>query len=147
MRAGRLSDGGFGLTPGRPLPAATRLWLVLAGINGALAVAAGAYGWHGLGGDDMFEIAANYQVFHALALIGVAWLAAIAGGRGRVLVNIAGTAFTVGIVLFSGSLYSLVLLGDVPVRGAAPIGGALLMGGWVIVACSGLTVFRKPAAG
>lgn len=110
------------------------LWLFLGGLNGLVAVAAGAYGWHSLGGDDgarkMFEIAVQYQMGHALALLGVAWLATRLEGRRRIPVHLAGAGFTLGIILFSGTLYAFGLTGLVPVEGAAPIGGFLLMVGW-----------------
>ena len=54
------------------------LWLVLAGFFGMTGVAAGAWGWHELGGDDsireIFMMGVSYQLWHALALIGVAWV-------------------------------------------------------------------------
>jgi len=111
------------------------LWLFLGGLNGLLAVAAGAYGWHRLGGDEgarkMFEIGAQYQMGHALALLAVAWLATTRSGRALVPVHVAGAAFTLGIILFSGTLYAFGLFAVVPVEGAAPVGGALLMIGWL----------------
>ncbi len=110
------------------------LWLFLGTLNGLVAVAAGAYGWHSLGGDEgarkMFEIAVQYQMVHALALVAVAWLATRFDGRWRLPVHVAGAGFTLGIVLFSGTLYAFGLTGTVPVEGAAPFGGFLLMVGW-----------------
>ena len=111
------------------------VWLFFGGLNGLIAVAAGAYGWHALAGDDgarkMFEIAAQYQMAHALALVAVAWLASTRSGRALVPVHLAGAAFTLGIVLFSGTLYAFGLFAVVPVKGAAPVGGFLLMTGWL----------------
>jgi len=98
------------------------LWLVLGAVNGLIAVAAGAYGWHRLGGDpgarEMFEIAAYYQMFHGLALLAVAWLVD-RGGRAARAAHVAGAAFTLGIVLFSGTLYVFILDGALPLQGAA----------------------------
>ena len=111
------------------------VWLFFGGLNGLIAVAAGAYGWHALAGDDgarkMFEIGAQYQMAHALALVAVAWLASTRSGRALVPVHLAGAAFTLGIVLFSGTLYAFGLFAVVPVEGAAPVGGFLLMTGWL----------------
>ena len=112
-----------------------RLWLFIAGLNGLLAVMAGAYGSHRLevadsGLHDVFMVAVQYHMWHALALLAVAWLADREEGGGAVAARTAGGAFTAGIVLFSGSLYARGLGGAVPVPGAAPLGGALLMIGW-----------------
>lgn len=114
------------------------LWLFLAGLNGLIAVIAGAYGWHALGGDEIFAMGARYHMYHALALIAVAWLASTRAGRGAWPVHTAGAAFVLGIVLFCGSLYALSLLGTVPLEGAAPAGGAAFMVGWLMLAVTGL---------
>ncbi|TVR79484.1 MAG: DUF423 domain-containing protein [Rhodospirillales bacterium] len=119
------------------------LWLILGGLNGLIAVAAGAYGWHGLGGDPMFMMAADYQLAHALALTGVAWLASVATGPQGVLVHLAGAAFALGILLFSGTLYALALTASVPVTGAAPLGGVLLMAGWLLLMVIGALKIRS----
>ncbi len=119
-----------------------RLWLALAGLNGAIGVAAGAHGWHALGGDAMFAIASTYQLVHAAALVGVAWLAARGGGPSS---TVAGTCFALGIVLFSGTLYALVLLDVVLVPGAAPVGGFLLIAGWLALVWAGVTC--RPSSG
>jgi uncharacterized membrane protein YgdD (TMEM256/DUF423 family) len=68
---------------------------------------------------------------HALALVAVAWLASTRSGRALVPVHVAGAAFTLGIILFSGTLYAFGLFALVPVEGAAPVGGALLIIGWL----------------
>lgn len=110
------------------------IWLFLAGLNGLTAVAASAYSWHDLAGEGlpqkMFEIASANQMFHGLALLAVAWLTSRETGVGRRLAHTAGACFTLGILLFSGTLYWLVLMDSLLVRGAAPFGGFLLMGGW-----------------
>ena len=111
------------------------LWLFLAALNGLLAVAAGAYGSHGLAVTesahrDVFMTAVQYHMWHALALFAVAWLAQRPEAPGAAAVRVAGWAFTAGIVLFSGSLYALGLTGSVPVPGAAPAGGLSFFVGW-----------------
>ncbi len=119
-----------------------RTWLFLAAANGLMAVFAGAYGWHSLEADEgarqIFAMGVQYQMWHALALLAVAWLATRGedGGRspgsglGPRPVRLAGWAFTIGILLFSGSLYAFGITGTIPVDGAAPAGGFSLMAGW-----------------
>ena len=117
------------------------VWLFLGGLNGLLAVAAGAYGWHLLGGDEIFSMGSRYHMYHALALLAVGWLASTRPGRGAWAVHLAGAAFMLGIVLFSGTLYAFALTGSVLLAGAAPVGGALLMVGWLIIGAIGLNVW------
>jgi len=112
-----------------------RLWLFLAALNGLLAVAAGAYGSHGLAVTesarrDAFMTGVQYHMWHALALFAVAWLASRPQAPGAAAVRVAGWAFTAGIVLFSGTLYALGLTGSAPVPGAAPAGGLSFFVGW-----------------
>ncbi len=112
-----------------------RLWLFLAALNGLLAAAAGAYGSHALvftesALRDIFMTAVQYHMWHALALLAVAWLASRPEAPGATAVRVAGWAFTAGIVLFSGSLYALGVTGSVPVPGAAPAGGLSFFVGW-----------------
>ncbi len=121
-----------------------RLWLALAGLNGLIAVAAGAFGWHGPldeGGRQMFAMGSQYQLAHALALLAVAWLATRADVN-RIAVIIAGAGFALGIVLFSGTLYAFGAFGSVPVSGAAPVGGFALMAAWITLVFIGLS--RRP---
>jgi uncharacterized membrane protein YgdD (TMEM256/DUF423 family) len=116
------------------------VWLFLGGLNGLLAVAAGAYGWHRLGGDEMFSMGSRYHMYHALALLAVGWLASARPGWA---VHLAGAAFTLGIFLFSGTLYAFALTGNVPLAGAAPVGGALLMGGWLVIGAIGAQAWMR----
>lgn len=108
-------------------------FFVLGAFFAGTAVAAGAFGAHLLKPVldaprlAVFETAARYQMYHALALC----LVSSAGGR---YPNLNGTAvgwlFTAGILLFSGSLYALSLVG-IPWLGAlTPFGGAAFMTGW-----------------
>jgi uncharacterized membrane protein YgdD (TMEM256/DUF423 family) len=119
------------------------VWLFLGGLNGLLAVAAGAYGWHLLGGDEIFSMGSRYHMYHALALLAVGWLASSRPERGVWAVHLAGAAFTLGIILFSGTLYALALTGSVPLAGAAPVGGALLMLGWLVIGGIGLKAWMR----
>ncbi len=104
-----------------------------------LGVALGAFGAHGLRGRvpaaslATFETAARYQMYHALGLILLSVAAAsLAGFR----VRLAGWAFTVGILLFSGSLYLLVLTGHRWLGAVTPLGGVAFLVGWGAVAWS-----------
>ena len=113
-----------------------RLLLQLAGLFGALGVAIGAFGAHALhdslvraGRLDTFETAVRYQFYHALALlaIGVLWAAR---PELRAL-GTTGLLWAGGIVVFSGSLYVLCFTGITKLGAVAPIGGLLLLGGWI----------------
>lgn len=113
------------------------VWILLAALNGLLSVAAGAFSRHGMldaGSREMIAIGSQYQMTHALALFAVAWLATQSDLPWVSPVHVAGAAFALGILMFSGSLYWLGITGDVPVRGAAPVGGFLLMLGWIAIA-------------
>lgn len=115
-------------------------WTLLAGaLLAGLGVAAGAFGAHGLEGRvptdrlAVYETAARYQIYHALALVLVAALMRQRGGRS---LTAAAVLFTAGVVIFSGSLYVLVLT-DTPQLGAVtPLGGAAFIAGWGVVAWS-----------
>lgn len=112
----------------------THLFLLLGAINGLISVGAGAYGRHGPFDQyarEMFAIASQYQISHGLALIATAWLASRVDDRSRPLIVVAGLAFALGVVFFSGSLYWFAIVGSLPFSGAAPIGGFLLMLGWL----------------
>src|SRR5512132_3075870 len=111
-----------------------RLFLILGALSGFISVAAGAFGAHALKArlpDDLlavFETGARYQMFHALALVAVAW----AGTRwpGSAATR-AGWLFVVCTVLFSGSLYALALSGVRWLGAITPIGGVAFLAGWL----------------
>lgn len=119
-------------------------WLFLGALNGGAAVALGAYGWHHLADNapmrEIFMLAVNYHMWHALALLAVAALSG-AGARSRLL-TAAGGLFMVGIVLFSGSLYLLAIAGKMPFPGAAPSGGGAWILGWTVFAWFGYRRMR-----
>ncbi len=110
------------------------VWLALAAASGFVSVAAGAFGAHGLEGRisaaglAAFETASRYQMYHALALVAVAWMAG--NGLAPRPVRFAGWAFVVGTVLFSGSLYVLALTGSRAVVWLTPLGGLGFLAGW-----------------
>jgi len=114
-----------------------RVWLGIGALNGLLAVVAGAFGAHALKGRlsaehlAIFETAARYQMYHGIALIGIAAHSEIR----RRLLDLAGWCMVAGVILFSGSLYGLGLtdgtwrwLGPV-----TPIGGSLFLVGWLLI--------------
>jgi len=105
-------------------------WLMIAGFFGTTAIAAGAYGWHSLGDDVIFMMGVDYHVWHAIALLGVAWVATHPTSFPPRLTSFIGICFSLGIFLFSGTLYAFGLWNTVPITGAAPLGGGLLIAGW-----------------
>ena len=114
------------------------IWILLAGLNAALAVGAGAYGWHALGDTpeirDIFMMGSQYQMWHALGMMGVGLMTYRTPARA---LHVAGACLQTGIVLFSGTLYSFGGLSIVPIEGAAPFDGGLLMLGWLILGVVG----------
>lgn len=111
-----------------------RMFALLGGTSALLGVAAGAFGAHALRARlapdllAVFETGVRYQMYHALALLAVAWAAA----RWQTPQAIwAGWLFVAGTVLFSGSLYVLALSGVRSWGAVTPFGGVALLGGWV----------------
>lgn len=113
----------------------TRIAL-LAGIAGASAVLFGAFGAHALQASldarslELWRTAVNYHAWHALALA-----IAVAAGAGRSR-RVAIAAFTLGIVLFSGSLYALALGAPRWTGVVTPFGGLAFMLGWIALGLS-----------
>lgn len=103
--------------------------IALGALNAAIAVAAGAFGAHGLRERlapralEIFDTAARYQMYHALALV----LVGVIATRGA---TIAGWMFMAGIVGFSGSLYALALTGHNGFGAVTPVGGLAFLVGW-----------------
>lgn len=117
----------------------TRFFLVVGAVLAGLGVAAGAFGAHGLEGRvtpdrlETFHTAVNYQMYHSLALLLIGGL--LAQGHATLLHG-AGYCFIGGILIFSGSLYVLVLT-DTPWLGAVtPIGGTAFLVGWGLLVWS-----------
>ncbi len=111
-----------------------RSWFVIASVNGLLAVMAGAFGAHGLEGQvpaaDLaaFRTAAQYHMYHALALLAVAWRAE--KNPAAPSIALAGWGFLSGIFLFCGSLYLLGTSGSRSLVLLTPLGGLAFMLGW-----------------
>jgi uncharacterized membrane protein YgdD (TMEM256/DUF423 family) len=116
-----------------------RIFLGIAAVLGGLSVAGGAFASHALKEKlsekalAIFETGARYQMYHALALLMVALLLSRADTAQSFLVA-AGVAFSVGVVIFSGSLYTLSLT-DIKWLGAiTPLGGVAFIIGWSCLA-------------
>jgi len=114
-----------------------RLWLTLAAIHGFVSVACGAFAAHGLKerlSERMlanFETGAKYEMYHALALVAVAWLASTVPSS---TVQAAGWCFTLGTLVFSFSLYVMALTGQTWLGAITPIGGTAMLVGWALLA-------------
>ncbi|HEX6589948.1 MAG TPA: DUF423 domain-containing protein [Longimicrobiales bacterium] len=120
-----------------------RAFLALGALFGAVAVAAGAFGAHALearlAADRLaiFETAARYQMYHALALVAVGLVVALVP-HARGLATGAGWAFVAGTVVFCGSLYLLALGGPRWLGAITPIGGVCFIAGWVLLGLAAL---------
>ena len=114
-----------------------RMFAVSGAVLAAVAVSLGAFGAHALRARlstaDLatFEVGVRYQMSHALALFVVAW--AVSRWPSGI-VNAAGWLFILGIAVFSGSLYVLVLTGQRWLGAVTPLGGLALIVGWVLLA-------------
>lgn len=118
-----------------------RTFLALGAVYGLLGVAFGAFGAHALRArlsPDMLAIwhtGVEYQFYHAAALLLVGlWLRAQPG----VALQIAGSCFALGVLLFSGSLYALALSGVRGLGAVTPIGGVLFLAGWLALLVAAL---------
>lgn len=144
-----------------------RTWIVVGAALAFLAVLAGAFGAHGLGdseflvrkhGTEMeavagmniptafkrltaFNTAARYQMFHAIALV----LLGLFANRfaSRKLVRATGWLFVGGTILFSGSLYGLVLTDAKWLGPITPLGGLLQLAGWITFAIAAIKATEK----
>lgn len=116
--------------------------LVLGALAGLLAVMAGAFGAHGLRhvvserGLEVFQTAVSYQMYHALMLVTASLMPAL--GRSRRLLAMACGFWLAGMLLFSGSLYLLVLSGAQWLGPVTPIGGVCFVIGWGLLAAAAL---------
>ena len=122
-------------------------WIGTGSLLAALGVGLGAFGAHGLKGrltPDMlaiFDTAVRWHMYHALALIAVGM---VATRIESFPLKLAGFAFVLGTILFSGSLYVMTLTGNRSLGIITPIGGVFLIAGWLAMAYSVLEVISKP---
>ena len=115
-----------------------KLFIILGSLNAFVGVALGAFGAHGLKTKvapemlTVWETAVQYHLVHALGLILVGILCQLMPAAS--LVRPAGWLLLAGIILFSGSLYALVLTGTKPLGIITPIGGVAFLIGWLLLA-------------
>ena len=125
-----------------------RTFWILGTLFGFVAVGAGAFGAHALRARltpdllAVWETGARYQMYHALALLGVALAASRWPAAGW---SAAGWLFTAGIVIFSGSLYLLALSGVRWLGAVTPLGGVAFLAGWVMLALAGARALGSDA--
>jgi uncharacterized membrane protein YgdD (TMEM256/DUF423 family) len=112
-------------------------WIVAGAALGFVGVSLGAFGAHALSGRlderslDLWRTGVLYQLLHAAP---VTLLGLVPGRRtGR---ELAGWAFLAGVVVFSGSLYGLALGAPRWLGAVTPLGGVLLLSGWILLAVS-----------
>lgn len=130
-------------------------WLFCSAVFGFLGVATGAFGAHGLRnmlGDlppmealrqiETFKTAARYSLVHAVALLAISSLAQLRTSR---LLQAAGWLFVVGTTIFSGTLWVLVLSGHKWLGAITPVGGTIILAGWVCLGGLAVTHKQKPA--
>src|SRR5262245_60497224 len=122
------------------------VWLLAGALLGGLSVALGAFGAHGLESRlkepdgtmtapaerkiANWETAARYQMYHALALVGIGCLS---NRRGSIWLQLSGAAMTVGTLIFSGCLYAIVITDQRILGAIVPIGGVLMLVGWLLL--------------
>ena len=103
-------------------------------------VALGAFGAHALEGkvkpEDLpiWETAVRYHMYHALALMAVGVMQQLPALSQSALLNLSTALFSAGIVVFSGSLYLLVMTDRRWLGAVTPLGGLLLLAGWLALA-------------
>ena len=118
-----------------------RIFVATGALLAMVSVAAGAFAAHGLKTRltpemlGVFELAARYQMYHAIALVlcGTAWTRWPGPA-----VALAGGLFFLGVLLFSGSLYILSLTGVRWLGAVTPFGGAAWLAGWGSLAWAAL---------
>jgi uncharacterized membrane protein YgdD (TMEM256/DUF423 family) len=120
-----------------------RIWSFIAALNGFVAVAFAAYAAHGLAGrpdaQSLARLASQFQLFHALALLAADRMAA----ERRRFAPAAAALFTLGMALFSGSLYVKALTGGLAEPLTTPVGGASLLVAWLALAAAALLRPRR----
>ncbi len=110
-----------------------RFFAIAGAVAAMIGVILGAFGTHGLSGRlnpadlEIFETGVRYHMYHALGLFAVAW---VASRWPSGVTTVAGWLFIFGIVVFSGSLYTLVLTGQRWLGAITPVGGVAMIAGW-----------------
>ncbi|GAC1352550.1 MAG: DUF423 domain-containing protein [Polyangiales bacterium] len=110
-----------------------RIFFAAGATFGLISVVCGAFGAHAIEGRltpralEIFQTAARYQMFHAMALLATGWAFTRWPGTA---VKFAGGSFMVGQILFCGSLYALSFGAPKAFGAVAPLGGLSFMLGW-----------------
>ena len=114
--------------------------LLAASLLGATGVMAGAFGAHGLASRvsperlEAWQTAATYQLFHSIALLALALSILYASNLTKKSTALwVCRSWLLGVIIFSGSLYGLVLSGINWLGAITPIGGTLLIVGWALL--------------
>ncbi len=108
-------------------------FLVAGSVTALLGVALGAFGAHALKSSldeyslGVFEVGVRYQMYHSFALLFVGWMLQ---NQTYSTLNFAGWMFLAGIIIFSGSLYTLAVTGIKTFGAITPIGGLCFLLGW-----------------
>ncbi len=108
-------------------------WTAVASISGTLAVVLGAFGAHGLRARvtpeqlASWNTATEYHLLHSVALLALALYAAQSGQE----IRLPASLWTAGMLLFCGSIYLLVLTSQRWLGPVTPVGGLLLIAGWL----------------
>lgn len=124
-----------------------KVWFYIAALLGLTGTALGAYGAHGLAASGVsaslvsaFNTGVQYQFYHALALLLMVLALRI---KPLKTLHVAAGFFTLGSLLFSGSIYALVLLGTKGIGFMTPLGGVCFMAGWLSILLAGRTWLRS----
>ncbi len=113
--------------------------VIFAGVSGAIMVAMGAWASHSGVGEiarGWLATGAQYGLWHCIALLGIAALAARV--RPSRLLTASALLFAAGIVLFSGSLFARALFALDWIAPATPVGGLFFIAGWLLLAAHGV---------
>jgi uncharacterized membrane protein YgdD (TMEM256/DUF423 family) len=116
-----------------------RTWTALAALSGLIGVAAGAFAAHGVtapAAKELVRTGANYELFHALAVLACSALAATGAPRARWAAGL----FLGGTILFCGSLYALAAGAPRLVGAITPFGGLAFLAGWLALAWAALDI-------
>lgn len=120
----------------------TNIFILLGALSGATGVALGAFGAHALRNrltperQSVFETGVRYELIHALGLVMVG-IVSSSNPPGHWL-GAAGWLFVAGTILFSGSLYLLVLSDRRWMGAITPFGGIAFILGWLCLAASAI---------